>query len=426
MLLARTLERNPGLVEAAIDLHQAGAIPAGTFLIDLEAIAHNALLLARKARQLDLRTYLMTKSYGRNPYVTALALACGLDSTVAVEAREAYLIERFGLPVGHVGHLGAVPLREAPAIVAMEPEVITVFALEAAQAISTAAVAQGREQALYVRVNDTRDEVFRGFVGGWALEACVEGIAPIIELPNVSIRGITSYPNISYTNTTTAQLAMNSTFETMVRAKERLEATLPLEDLRVNAPANNGCATFELLAANGVTDAEPGHALLGGSLLHALEELPELPAQVYVSEVTHRWAGELYTLGSGLQYLETFGGAVEQPPRCLVGPRLEVAVDQVTTLSYRGHVDYYGVCEDVPSARLGDAVIFALHPQYFVNRAYVAVASGIRRGSPRVEAIFDWACNELDGSRSPIEPGTTAEASRRYASGAVDSRPEAW
>ncbi len=416
MLLTRTLERNPQLVEAAIELHQRGALPPGTFLIDLDTIADNASLLASEARRLALRTYLMTKSYGRNPYVTALALARGLNSTAAVEAREAYLIDRFGLPVGHVGHLGAVPLHEAAQIVAMEPEVITVFTVETARSISNAAVAQGRHQALYVRVNDRRDEVFQGFVGGWTLEDCVAGVAPIIELPNVSIRGMTSYPNISYTTTSAAQVVLNSTFETMLRAKELLERKLPLSELRVNAPANNGCATFGLLAANGVTDAEPGHALLGGSLLHALDCLPERPAQVYVSEVTHRWAGELYTLGGGLLYLETFGGALTRPTRCLVGSSLEVAVDQVATLSYRGHVDYYGVCEDVPSARPGDTVIYALHPQYFVNRAYVAVASGIADGSPRVEAIFDWACNELDDSRLPIPSGETAEAARRYAS----------
>lgn len=416
MLLTRTLERNAQLVEAAIELHQQGALPPGTFLIDLDTIASNASLLANEARRLALRTYLMTKSYGRNPYVTALALACGLDSTVAVEAREAYLIDRFGLPVGHVGHLGAVPLGEASKIVAMEPEVITVFTLEAAQAISDAAVEQGRDQALYVRVNDQRDEVFQGFVGGWTLEDCVAGIASIIKLPNVSIRGVTSYPNISYTTTSAAHASLNSTFKTMRAAKEQLERELPLLNLRVNAPANNGCATFDLLAANGVTDAEPGHALLGGSLLHALDYLPERPAQVYVSEVTHRWAGELYTLGGGLLYLETFGGALTSPTRCLVGSSLEVALEQVTTLAYRGHVDYYGVCEDVPSARPGDTVIYALHPQYFVNRAYVAVASGIADGSPRVEAIFDWACNELDDDRLPIPPVQTAESARRYAS----------
>lgn len=412
MLLDRTLERNPALVEAAIRLHQDGAIPAGSFLLDLDAIEHNASLLAESAGRHGLRTYLMTKSYGRHPYVTALALACGLDSTVAVEAREAHLIHRFDLPVGHVGHIGAVPLAEAPRIVAMEPELVTVFTVEAAAAIARAAAAQGREQQLLVRVNDADDEVFRGFVGGWTLDGCVEGIAPILALDGVRVVGVTSYPTISYTTVRRDALALNRTFETLLRARERLERELGLDGLRVNAPANNGCATFGLLADGGATDVEPGHALLGGSLLHALDELPELPAQVYVSEVTHRWAGELYTLGSGLQYVETFGGVLEQQPRCLVGSTFERARSQPTRLVYRGHVDYYAVCEDVPAAQVGDTAIYALHPQYFVNRAYVAAVSGVSRGTPQLRGLFDWAATELDEQLAPVAAAETAAACR--------------
>jgi predicted amino acid racemase len=415
MLLARTLDRNPQLVAAAIELHQQGRIPAGTFLIDLDAIAANAALLAREARRMRLRTYVMTKSFGRNPFVTALALACGLDTTTAVEAREAYLIDRFGLPVGHVGHLGVVPLREAEQIIAMDPEVVTVFTLESARAISDAASKRGREQPLFVRVNRPQDEVFRGFVGGWTLERCVEQIAPILKLPNVSIAGVTSYPNISYTTTTRDELALNSTFATMLEAKARLEQELGLKDLRVNAPANNGCATFALLAEGGATDVEPGHALLGGSLLHALDRLDEQPAQVYVSEVTHRWAGELYTLGGGMLYVETFGGALTTSTRCLVGHRFEDAVEQATRLRCGGHVDYYAVCDDLPHACVGDSAIYALHPQYFLNRAYVAVASGISIRQPKLEALFDWASTQLDERLRPLPPEHTATAARERA-----------
>ena len=410
MLLDRTLRRNPELVAAAIDLHQRGAVPAGTYLVDLDAVAHNASLLAAEARRFGLRTYAMTKSYGRNPFVTSVALAMGLDSTVAVEAREAYLIHRFGLPVGHVGHLGAVPLREAPRIVAMQPDVITVFTVEAAAAISAAAVEQGRDQALFVRVNRPSDEVFRGFVGGWTLEECVSGIRPILGLPNVHIAGVTSYPNISYSTRATSALALNSTFTTMVEAKERLERELELDPLRINAPANNGCATFGLLARHGVTDVEPGHALLGGGLLHALEDLPEKPAQVFVSEVSHRWEGELYTIGGGMLYVESFGGAQESPLGCIVGRTYGEAVEHRTTMSYAGHVDYYAVCEDVPGARTGDTAVYALHPQFFVNRAYVAVASAVASGVPRVEAVFDWACNALGPDLQPVPPTEVIDA----------------
>src|SRR5262249_9504622 len=148
-----------------IELHQAGEIPAGTYVVDLDAVSHNAALLAEEARRWSLRTYAMTKSYGRNPLVTAHALACGLDTTVSVEAREAHIIARYGLPIGHVGHIGAIPVREAASIIAYQPERVTVFTVRAAEAVSDAARAAERVQDLYVRVNCEGDEIFPGFIG---------------------------------------------------------------------------------------------------------------------------------------------------------------------------------------------------------------------------------------------------------------------
>jgi len=312
-----------------------------------------------------------------------------------------------------VGHLANIPLRETASVVEMEPEVVTVYTVDAARAVSEAARACGRQQSLYLRVNRTGDEIFRAFVGGWEENECVNAVRPLLDLANVEITGLTSYPCISYTTKDIRDARPNSTFHTMLRAKERLERELGLEGLRVNAPANNSVATFRLLAENGATDVEPGHALLGGSLLHARNELPEKPAQVYVSEVMHRWGGELYTAGSGMLYIEGYGGAHDEPERCLVGRTFDEARAQPTTMIYRGHVDYYAVCEDVPGARQGDAAIFALHPQYFVNRAYVAVASGISRGEPRLEMIFDWATNGLDEGLQPLPADRVVECVER-------------
>ena len=42
-----------------------------------------------------------------------------------------------------------------------------------------------------------------------------------------------------------------------------------------------------MLAAAGATQIEPGHGLTGTTPLHAVEDLPETPAVVYLSEVSH-------------------------------------------------------------------------------------------------------------------------------------------
>lgn len=316
MLLTRALKRNTEMIEAAIELHQSGAVPAATYLVDLEAIAENAKLMADEAKRWNLLTHMMSKQNGRNPYITRVALEMGIDSTVAVEAIEARIINRFGLPLGNVGDLSNIPKSEVADIVAMNPDVITVFTYEAAKAVSEAARAQGREQDLYVRVNKHGDEFFRGMVGGWTEDECVQGIETILALPNVRITGLTSFLNITYQ---TPDALPTNTFFTMLRAKEKLETELGLKDLRVNAPAFNNCATFRMLAEHGATDVESGIGLLGSSLAHAYQDLAEKPAQVYVTEVMHEWDGEAYTLGGGLTYIETLGGEQEYPICCIVG-----------------------------------------------------------------------------------------------------------
>jgi predicted amino acid racemase len=130
MFLRHLMKHNPRLLEAAIELHQHGRIPPNTWVIDLDAIGENAAVLDAEARRLDLRTYVMGKQYARNPYVSAIALARGLHKMVAVDVQCALLSRRYGIPVGHMGHLNQIPRHLVPAMVAMRPEVITVYNVE--------------------------------------------------------------------------------------------------------------------------------------------------------------------------------------------------------------------------------------------------------------------------------------------------------
>ena len=85
MFLSVTLKRNPALIEAAVNLHRKGAIPPETYVLDLDAIAYNARLLARAADRAGIRLYMMTKQIGRNPEVARLIAANGIRRAVAVD-----------------------------------------------------------------------------------------------------------------------------------------------------------------------------------------------------------------------------------------------------------------------------------------------------------------------------------------------------
>lgn len=404
MLLKRALERNPEMVETAIDFHQCGVIPPATYLVDLDAIAANATAMAKEIKANNLRSYIMTKQNGRNPYITGVALAAGFDSIVAVEAIEARVCHRYGHPIGHVGHLSNIPKNEIPDILAMDPQVMTVFTLEAAKGISDAAGEIGRVQDLYVRINNPGDEFFKGMVGGWTVDQCVPGVKAITELPNVRVVGLTSFVNITYQTPDAEAAEPTNTFYTMIRAKERLETELGLEDLRVNAPAFNNCATFKMLAEHGATDVEPGIGLLGSSLAHAYQDLTEKPAQLLVSEVMHHWDGEAYVLGGGLSYVEGSGGPHEYPIRCLSGTNFEEAKDNSMILVEKGIIDYHGVHSEGEKAKVGDTAIYALRAQFFMNRGYVAIVSGISGGEPKLEAMFDGLGTALDEDFMPRNP----------------------
>jgi predicted amino acid racemase len=412
--IERMIERNPGLIQAAIDLHQAGRIPPGTYVLDLDAIAGNARAMAIAARRLGLRVYVMTKQDGHNPFLAHVALGQGLDSTVAVEAMEANILHRFGVPVGHIGHLVNIPRHQVRRMVAMRPDAITVYSFEAAKAVSEAAVAEGIDQALYVRVNRHGDEVFAGMVGGWEESTCVAGIARLLDLPNVRVAGLTTHPVISYREIDAYAARPTDAFFTMLRARDLLERELGLRDLRLNCAANCNTATFETLAGYGATDVEPGSAMTGSTQFHLHQDLPERPAQIYVSEVMHEWAGDVYTHGGGLTWLFQ---PDEWQPRALVGSSLEEARRRVMTMRIKGVVDYFGAGRlPGPPPRIGETVVYPLLlPQIFMNRAYVAAVSGVSVGSPRVEGLFDSATNELDADFSPIPPADTRARAERLA-----------
>jgi predicted amino acid racemase len=329
---------------------------------------------------------------------------------------EARVLNRFGLPVGHVGHLSNVAKNAVPDILAMEPEVVTVFTYEAAKNVSDAARAMGREQDLYVRVNRPGDECFQGMIGGWTEEECVEGIRPILDLPNVRVAGLTAFVNISYQTTDAHAARPTDTFFTMMRAKEKLETELGLQNLRVNAPGGNNCATFGTLAEHGATDVEPGIGLMGSSLAHAHQDLPERPAQVYVSEVMHHWQDEAYVLVGGLAYYTGVGSEETNPIRCATGSTFEEAQDNFMALKARSLPVGHGVCVDGRNAKVGDSAVFAFRAQLYGNRAPVAVVSGIGSGEPKVEGLFDSAANALDENFNPIPTEALVYQLDEYAS----------
>ena len=407
MLLERVLEKNPAIVEAAVQLHQEGKIPAGSWLFDLDTIAHNARAISTEARRLGLQTYLMTKQIGRNPMVAAVALHHGLNKTVAVDIQCARLLHRYRIPVGHIGHLNQIPLHDIPAALSIRPDVITVYSVEAARRISDAAGAVNRKQDLLMQIYGPDDIYFPGQEGGFRESEYIDAAKTIQQLPNVQITGVTSFPVMSYDFTGTNEVAFNPNMQTITTAAARLQSELGIEITQINAPGNTSTSTLAMLREGGATQVEPGHGLTATTPPQIVEpDHVEIPAFVFVTEVSHHYEGKAYGIANGglwammghfLDPAWRVGGFVGSEPAAALSNRMDYEhVDQI--------IDYHIALLPGERAKIGDTVVFPTYTQAHMTRAQIVPVSGIASGNPRVWGVFDQAATMLDRDWNPVPP----------------------
>ena len=108
-------------------------------------------------------------------------------------------------------------------------------------------------------------------------------------------------------------------------------------------------------------------------------DLPEKPAMVYVSEVSHNLDGQAYFYGGGYYRRGHFSSA-------LIGDAHSLVRDNVNPFSDE-NIDYYlSTQREHP---IGSTVIAAFRTQIFVTRSDVAVVSGIQKGITKIEGIYD-------------------------------------
>jgi predicted amino acid racemase len=203
-------------------------------------------------------------------------------------------------------------------------------------------------------------------------------------MPGVRIAGVTSFPCFLYDGEKGA-VKPTANAQTVLRCAERLseELGIPLE--QINMPSATCVSTIPMLKELGATHGEPGHALTGTTPLHQQGDQPEVPAMVYVSEVSHKDDGHAYVYGGGFYRRSKVREAIvgkdfaEMPYR-----RVRV---RETPPEY---IDYYGILEGGDHGiEVGDTVVCAFRTQIFVTRSQVALVEGIQRGKPSLKAIYD-------------------------------------
>jgi predicted amino acid racemase len=379
--------RNSSFLDAVIALHQQGAIPANAYALDLDAVRANARAIRHEADRHGLAVLAMTKQVGRAPGFLAAVRAGGIDAGVGVDMEDARRLHAGGLRVGHLGHLVQVPAAEAGAAASLDPVHWTVFSADKAAEAAAASRAAGREQALLARIEAAGDRFYPGHEGGFDAGDVVAVARRLDALDGARFAGVTTFPALLFDPDARAARPTPN-LATLARAADRLRAA-GFGELAVNAPGTTSSAVLELLARHGATHVEPGHGLIGTTPMHAVDDLVELPAACYVTEVSHLHDGRAYVFGGGLYIDPVFG---PYPLRAVVAeqPGLDQARILDATIPPPEAIDYYGQLDPgtEPAPRTGATVVFGFRIQAFVTRASVAGIEGAASGSPRVSGIW--------------------------------------
>lgn len=387
MFLDSLRKRNPSFIEAAQTLHQQGRIPANAYVIDLDTLEANARHLKSEADRHGLKIFAMTKQFGRSSSACKAILRGGIDRSVAVDMACARATHKAGLRVGHLGHLQQVARFEAEAAAKVfEPDYWTVFNAEKAKEAASAAAKAGRTQDLLARIHAEGDTFYRGHEGGFAA-ADIAAVADMIDgLEGGRFAGITTFPALLYDHESRKVLPTQN-LATLSRAAEAL-AKAGRSAIEINAPGTTSSVVLAALAEAGATQVEPGNGLHGTTALHVVEELPELPAMLYLTEVSHLSGGKAYCFGGGFYIDPIFPdydvkAIVSGEPTTAASALRSVEVPPPSMIDYYAMIDAAGASAPKP----GDTAIFGFRGQAFVTRAYVVGVSGIARGEPQVETI---------------------------------------
>lgn len=395
MFINATQRRNPKLIEGTVELHRSGQLPSNCYVIDLDTVAANARILSQAAKELGLVTFQMSKQYGRNPVVAQTVAANGIDRVVAVDFEEARILHHYGLKIGHLGHLVQVPFSEIGRALDMEPTFITVFGLDQAERIAKVARAHGVEQKLLIRVFQHGDTYYPAQRGGVPLVDLLDVAKKIESLEGVRVAGVTSFPCVLF-NEEKKLFELTSNLRTISDAAANLRSN-GISAHVVNAPSACSSATFGMKAAAGATHVEPGSALTGHTPLHAQSDQLEIPAMIYLSEVTHKLDEVVYSLGGG------FYSRSRAREALIYGRDSDLPIRARVELDPPEAIDYYGnlYVDDMSRVSVGDSVIYAFRSQVFVSRSFVAVLANVAT-NPEVVGIFDRAGFRMGSDLLPI------------------------
>lgn len=315
-------------------------------------------------------------------------------------------MHRYGIPIGHIGHLSQVPKHDYSQVIKMKPDVVTIYSLQAAQFLNDAAKATNTKQDILIKVADEDGVFLPGQESGILISEFKNFVQNILKLNHVNIVGLTAFPCVTYNTLATDTLKLTNNVEAIKRARTILETEINIIPQQINTPGNTSALTMPLFKKVHATHVEPGHGITGTTPVHLYkDQAPEIPALVYVSEISHKFRQHAYMYGGGL-YVCMGGGPKDAPVQALVGKTYDQALTNKLLWSQLPleNIDYYGMLSPSEGVDVGDTTLMGFRPQMFITRANIAVVSDVHTNKPKVHGIFDSAGNMVDDQHHVISP----------------------
>ena len=393
MFLNKMIERNPRFIEIALELHRSGQLPPTSYLLDFDTISANSRIIRNAARENGLTLYPMTKQIGRNPII-AREMVKDTGGAVVVDIDGARSLHRSSIPVGHAGHLLQIPTHDIPFLLEkVRPEVITVSSVEKARQIAEKAKELKMHQKLLLRIADENCFFYRLQEGGFNRTEALAAAREIAGMDSVDVAGVTSFPTMVY-DPEKGDIVETGNLRSLTDTADAL-ASEGFNMEQINCPGSTASTVMPRLKALGATHVEPGHGFAGMTPLHAFENLPEVPAVLWVSEVSHIYNGNIYIYGWGFKPDVAVGGG--EGIVGLVGDgSSSIFEKRLTVEEFYQPMDYIIRARGSDDVKVGDTVIFAFRQQIAFSISQVAVVRGSRETSWRMEGLFDRTGNAVE------------------------------
>lgn len=372
LFLKRLLDTNKSFVDASLDLYKKGLILPDSYCIDVDMFLENAKNILNEAKKYNINLFYMLKQVGRNPYLAKKLEDLGYKGAVCVDFKEVEVMMKNNLKLCNIGHLVQIPKNMLSRVIEYGVEIITVYSYDMIKEISNIALSLNKTQDIMLRILDENSEIYHGQEAGFSVNEVKELIPKLKDLKGVKLNGITSFPCFLYSPDEKCIKETNNLFS-VLEVNEFLK-NQNLYVKHINLPSVSTVENIKKIYSYGGTDAEPGHALTGTTPLN-IDSGIEIPAYLYISEISHVFKNNSYFYGGGYY-----------PRGHMKHGYIDNKIVNVNNFNAT-NIDYYLSLEG--KYNIFDPIILCFRTQMFVTRSDIVLIEGIHSNNIHIVGIYN-------------------------------------